>query len=413
MDLLFAGTPTLRRLQEGLFSPHLAHLDDLASVRLQQGYARMTVTHQIQVVARFADWLEAAGLGLHQLTTEIVTDFLKNGLGPWSGRGMASLVRAFVVLLQRAGVTAPVPDVRPTEIECLIDAFEQFLLRERALSKATAKNYTPIVKLFLTETFDTGGAGLSVLAAAGVTAFIRRHARDHSHGRLRADLTALRVFFRYLLVEGKVGTDLSGAVPPVAEWRLQSLPKALPPDDVVHLVNSCDFKTPAGRRDYAILLLLSRLGLRAGDVVHLMLDNLDWEAGEIVLCGKGRRIDRLPLPQDVGLAIAEYLQHGRPPGAPTRRVFVSPYAPFNGFRSSVAVCSIMRRGLRRAKLTPARKGAHILRHALATRMLRGGATLTEIGRILRHQYQDTTAIYAKVNLDALRPLALRWPGGAV
>jgi site-specific recombinase XerD len=413
MDLLFTGTPTLRRLQEGLFSAHLAHVDDIASVRLHQGYSHLTLKHQIQVVAHFADWLAARELGLRQLTSEILTDFLKNGLGPWSGRGMASLTRDLVARLQRAGVTAPVPEVEETAIDLIVHAFEQFLLRERAVSKATVKNYTPIVRNFLTEKFDPSQAGLSALTASDVTSFVRLHARDHSHGRLRVDLTALRVFFRFLLLEGDLDKDLSGAVAPVAEWRLQSLPKALPPDDVNSLVRSCDFNTPAGRRDYAVLLLLSRLGLRGGDIVHMMLDDLDWEAGEIVLRGKGRRVDRLPLPQDVGMAIAEYLQHDRPPHTPTRRVFVSPYAPHDGFRSTTAICSIMRRGLRRANLTPARKGAHTLRHALATRMLRGGATLTEIGRILRHRYQNTTAIYAKVDLDALRPLAQRWPGGAV
>ena len=412
MDL-FTGATTLRRLQEGPFSPHLAHLSELASVRQQQGYARKTLHQEILVVAHFADWLEARGLCLHQLNGEILTDFLKNGLGPWSGRGMASLTRDLVARLQGAGVTAPVPEVEETEIDSIVHAFERFLARERAVSKATVKNYAPIVRTFLDERLDPNRAGLSALTASDVTAFVRLHARDHSHGRLRVELTALRVFFRYLLLEGEIDRDLSGAVPPVADWRLQSLPKALPPDDVNNLVKSCDFKAPAGRRDYAILLLLSRLGLRGGDIVHMMLDDLDWEAGEIVLRGKGRRVDRLPLPQDVGMAIAEYLQHDRPPHAPTRRVFVSPYAPHNGFRSSVAICCIMRRGLRRANLAPPRKGAHMLRHALATRMLRGGATLTEIGRILRHRYQNTTTIYAKVDFDSLRPLAQQWPGGAV
>jgi len=225
-------------------------------------------------------------------------------------------------------------------------------------------------------------------------------------------VTALRAFLNYLLLRGDIHTNFAGSVLKVANWRLQTLPKALEPELVQQLLGGCDRGTPAGKRDYAILLLLARLGLRGGEVVNLSLDSIDWDAGQLILFGKSRRLDRLPLPHDLGDAIAAYLQHGRPVCS-TRHVFVRALPPYRGFSSSVAICDIVRRALLRAGLTPARKGAHLLRHGLAKQMMRNGASLTEIGQLLRHQRVDTTAIYAKVDQEALQPLALPWPGGAV
>ena len=184
----------------------------------------------------------------------------------------------------------------------------------------------------------------------------------------------------------------------------------LEPEQVESLLKECRKDIPSGRRDYAILLLLARLGLRAGEVVHLELNDIDWEKGEISVRGKSIRQDRLPMPQDVGEALAGYLIHGRP-RCPSRRVFIRIQAPWQGFTSSVAICDVVRRALVRAGLSLTHKGSHLLRHCLATRMLSGGATLSEIGEILRHQLPSTTEIYAKVDVAALRHLALPWKGG--
>jgi site-specific recombinase XerD len=203
--------------------------------------------------------------------------------------------------------------------------------------------------------------------------------------------------------------DLAAVVPTVANHRFSGLPKFLTPDEIERLLHVCDLGTVAGRRDYAILLLLARLGLRAGEVVHMTLEDIDWDAGELVIRGKSRRENRLPLPVDVGKAFAQYLRHGRPRCC-SRRVFIRLSAPHQGFSSSVAVCDVVRRALARAGLNPAFKGAHLLRHSLATRMLRAGASMGEIGQILRHRLANTTEIYAKVDLTALRALAEPWPG---
>jgi site-specific recombinase XerD len=219
---------------------------------------------------------------------------------------------------------------------------------------------------------------------------------------------ALRVFLRWIHQRGTTARSLAGCVPAVAASRLATVPKSLPGEQVESLLQRCDRSTLIGRRDYAILLLLARLGLRAGDVVAMELDDLDWEGGELLVRGKGGRQDRLPLPRKVGAAVAAYLRHGRP-RCSTRRVFVRARAPHRGFCSSVAVSNIVQRGLERAGIEPPRKGAHTLRHALACTMLRRGASLAEIGQILRHRSPDTTAIYAKVDIAALRRLALAWP----
>jgi integrase/recombinase XerD len=191
---------------------------------------------------------------------------------------------------------------------------------------------------------------------------------------------------------------------------LSHLPKSLPPDQVERLLQCCDRRTPSGQRDYAILLLLARLGLRGGEVLAMTLDDPDWERGEILVRGKGQRLERLPLPKDVGAALVHYLRHVRP-SCSTRKLFIRMRAPRHGLRLS-AICCVIRRALKRAGLDPDFKGAHLLRHSLATNMLRKGASLSEIGQLLRHAQPTTTQIYAKVDIEALRRIALPWMGGA-
>jgi integrase/recombinase XerD len=250
---------------------------------------------------------------------------------------------------------------------------------------------------------------LAKLCADDVSEFVLHEVRTRQKS-MPVIVPALRVFLRWAHQRGKTERSLAGCVPAAATSPLATLPKSLSPDHIELLLCHCDRSIPVGRRDYSILLLLVRLGLRAGEIVAMELDDLDWERGEVVVRGKGGRQDRLPLPRDVGAALAAYLRRGRPECS-TRRVFIRARAPHRGFISSVAVSDIVHRGLRRAGLAPARKGAHTLRHALACSMLRRGASLTQIGQILRHRSPDTTAIYAKIDVGSLRQLALAWPAG--
>jgi site-specific recombinase XerD len=232
-----------------------------------------------------------------------------------------------------------------------------------------------------------------------------------SPGRAQTIVNALRSFFRYLSQRGEIAIDLATAVPTVARWQFSEIPKFLQPEQVKQILESCDRSTRTGKRNYAILLLMSRLGLRAGEIVHMELNDILWEAGEIIVKGKSSRDEKLPLPHDVGQAIATYLRNVRP-HCSSRRLFIRMVAPLRGFSSSVNVCTIVRRSLVQAGINTDFKGAHLFRHTLATNMLRGGANIAEIGEILRHQDPNATEIYIKVDFTSLRAIAQPWPGGA-
>src|SRR5690349_9816135 len=292
----------------------------------------------------------------------------------------------------------------------MVEEFRCYLLQERGLSTAALHNYLPVIEQFLSERFGNRTPIVRSLRAPDVTGFVVRHASHLSSVRAKLMVTALRSFFSYLRYRGAISTDLAGCVPTVPNWSLSALPRFLPAAEVECVLKCCDRKTSVGRRNYTILLLLARLGLRAGEVVVLNLGDIDWSTGQITIRGKGGRSAQLPLPPDVGEALASYLRDDRPRCA-TRRVFVRHRAPLAGFANSSTISSIVRRALQHTGIESAHTGAHVLRHSLATSLLRQGGSLDEIGELLRHQSLNTTAIYAKVDVAALQTLALAWPGG--
>ncbi len=390
------------------------HFPTFVAALAGRGYAKTTAEQQVRLVAEFGRWLErrnllAGGLDEHQCN-EFLRYRQRQGRPIRSHRTtlriLLDVLRGCEVIRSRDEMAADQDD----PICGIQHAFKCHVLEERGLSDATLINYSGVFRRFLRTRVEAGSVDLKKLRASEVTGFIAHEARTRS-GRMQVIVPATRLFLRWLYQRGETRTDLAGCVPAVANWRLATVPKALPSNQTARLLRSCDRATAVGRRDYALLLLLARLGLRAGEVVALRLDDFDWERGEIVVHGKGKRQDRLPLPSDVGAAIAAYLRHGRP-SCPARQVFVRARAPYQAFSSSVAVCNIIERGFKRAMLEPSRKGAHALRHGLACAMLRHGASLSEIGQILRHRNFDTTAIYAKVDLCALRGLAPAWPRSA-
>jgi len=270
--------------------------------------------------------------------------------------------------------------------------------------------YLDTVGRLLDWRFGTQSIELGALGVQDVNGFMLEQARRYSAGHTQLIASALRGFLRFLLQTGAIATDLAQYVPAPARRQLSGLPKFMPAEDVERLLESIDQAHPQGRRDYAVLLLLARLGLRAKEVAALRLEDVDWDAGELVIRGKGGRVERLPLPWEVGEALSRYLRDARP-ACSTRQVVVCMRAPRRGFRNGSAVGTIVRRALARADLHPPHQGAHLLRHSLATRLLRNGASLVEIGELLRHRNLDTTRIYAKVDERALRTLAPPWPGG--
>jgi site-specific recombinase XerD len=294
-----------------------------------------------------------------------------------------------------------------TAIDRLLREYAEYLARERGLSAATIRSLTDSAREFATFQLGAEGAGWDQLTASDIADFVRMEARLWSIGYCKNKVTGLRSLLRFLHIRGDISRNLADCVPAVAGWRLAWLPRALEPDQVERLFHSADRRSTVGLRDAAIVRLLVRLGLRAGEVAALTLDDLDWRAGEIVVHGKGARQSRLPLPQDVGKQLAAYLQRSRL-RALTRKVFLRSRAPHEGLGPG-GVIHAARRALRCAGI--AGGGAHVLRHTAATQMLRKGASLSEIAHVLRHRHVDTTAIYAKVDHATLRTLAQPWPEG--
>ena len=406
-DHFFPDPAVSERLHVG---PLSVYINSFARLLKEQGYARRTAEEKIRIVADLSRWLDRRQLRIKDLDEEKISEFLL--CRAHQGRTLREerpTLRDLLKDLRRVG-TIPAPPVDDSALYAIENSFARYLTQERGLTQATLDTYLQIARRFVSERFGPGAILLSELIPQDITRFILRNAHTISPRRTQLMVTALRSFLGFLYQRGQTATDLARSLPAVANWRLSGLPKFLRPEEVERLLQGCDQSSPPGQRDYAVLLLLARLGLRAGEVVHMVLDDIDWETGELIVRGKSAREDRLPLPQDVGEALAAYLCHGRP-RCSSRRVFIRMRAPHQGFSSSVAICNIVRRALARARLHPVRKGAHLLRHSLATQMIRQGACLAEIGEILRHQLPSTTEIYAKVDLVALSALAQPWPGG--
>ena len=378
-----------------------------------QGYAAASMKTSIRLVKDFSVWLDQRGIDGQGLSAKHVTDYLNDRwLHRRRRRGDAFTLHTFVRLAVPDGgkASSEQEDTIATVLRVQQD-FEQYLLRERGLAAASIRLYGDSVGRFLKNVFGDAEVRLDQLTATDVVRFVQVDAaRLHHPKRAQVMTTALRSFLQYGRYRGDIVADLHTCVPTVANWSMAGIPKTISTSQVQSLLAGCDRQSVAGRRDYAMLLLISRLGLRAGEVVDLMLDDLDWNEGAISIRGPAQRVDRLPLLSDVGAALVDYLQHGRP-ACSVRNVFLQIRAPRRALLGPSAVSCIVRRALLRAGIDSHTKGAHLLRHSLATQMLGGGASLGEIAEILRHRNQQTTTIYAKVDLVSLHTLALPWPGG--
>jgi integrase/recombinase XerD len=377
-------------------------------------YSPGALSDRVYQFDQLSRWLQREGLGAGELTGELAERFAAArraaGLVTWAAPRSAMLLVGY---LRGLGVAPPpAPVVARGPLEVLLADYRRYLLIERGLSDHTVFDaYVPAARLFLSELHGANGPDVGLLAAADVSLFLARECPKRSVSGARDLVCALRSLLRYLHVAGLIVAPLVWAVPAVADLRDRSLPRGLDPAAVRRLLASCDRRRLGGRRDFAILLLLSRLGLRAGEVAAIRLDDIDWHAGMLLVRGKGNREDALPLPTDVGEAIVSYLR--RRPRCESRALFLRVTAPRQGM-DRCTVAWVVRAACDRAGLP--RVGAHRLRHTAATGMLRAGASLPEIGQVLRHREQKTTAIYAKVDHAALRALARPWPvdlrGGA-
>ena len=383
-----------------------------ATVLVDQGYASQPAAQQLRLLAHVSRWLAAEGKEVAALDAEAVEAFvISRRAAGYSNHLTGEALRPLLGYLRRLGAVPGRGVLVPGgPVDVALERYRRYLMVERGLSVITVRVYVDAVRPFLAGRVLPDGRCLDLqdLEAAQVTAFVVARCRAQSRAAAKQTTTALRSLLVYLHVEGEIARPLAAAVPSVAGWRLAGLPKGLEPEEVRALLASCDRGVANGRRDFAILTTLVRLGVRAGEVAALSLDDIGWRAGEITVRGKGNRCERLPLPADVGEAISAYL-HGRGPvGTQERALFVRVKAP-QGSLTSSAVSSVVAAAARRAGLGTV--GAHRLRHTVATQMLRAGASLPEIGQVLRHRHMSTTAIYAKTDREALREIARPWPGG--
>ena len=408
LEDIFSDVRAIARHREGIFG---SYIDAFATDLDGQGYARFTVRMAVEAVARIGYWFADHRLDAGDTSEATIAEFCRQDkFADATRHGSKAALRMLLEQLQLLGVVAPAV----SETECsaaaqVTDRFARYLREERSLSEATVVNYCPEVTRFISGRFGTGSIDLTKLCVADLHAFVSRHARNYSARRVQLMLTVLRSFLRFLFLHGEIPSRLDYHVPTAPSWKKTDPPRWLSAEDIERVIASCDRHSDIGQRDYAILVLLARLGLRAGEVVSLELEDIRWETGAISVCGKGQHRKRFPLPDDVGEALAAYLKNVRRRGD-SRRVFLRAKAPYRGLGSSSTLDTIVRNALSRAGLDPPLKGAHLFRHSLATKMLRHGATLTEIGQILHHANPDTTSIYAKVDIDGLRALAMPWPG---
>ena len=376
------------------------------------GYSRKMRAVHLRLMGDLSCWLGEREETIAALSTPLLAEFIagRRAAGQRTGLSMRALRPLAEYLRGTGAVLAEEPASPSGPVEEAIAEYASYLHAERGLAAGTIEHETVLVRPFLAGRVREGGfKDLESLTAADVQAFVLDCARSASPARVQRTGTALRSLLRFLHLRGVTASPLAGAVPAAAGWKLSGLPRHLTQQEAARMVESCDLATVTGRRDRAVLLLLARMGLRAGEAAGLRLDDIGWRAGEITVRGKGSRHERLPLPPDVGEALASYLRDGRPARARGREVFAGVRAPHRPLTRG-AVTQIAARASQRCGLGTV--FAHRLRHTAAAGMLRGGASLEEIGQVLRHQRTLTTAIYAKVDYDGLRGLARPWPGDA-
>jgi site-specific recombinase XerD len=376
---------------------------------LELSYTPGTVRNVLKDVGGVGRWLEEENLDVSELTNESLEAFLC--ARRTTGRRRVASVRSFAPLLdylRSEGVIAPKTDPS-TPVGDLVALYTNWLVVERGLAAPTVLRYGNLARRFLEERLAAdGNRFVEDLTGTAVVGFLLRECPRVSVGAAKGRVAELRSLLRFLYLKGFTPLPLATAVPPVAGWHDTGVPAGISPSDVQHLLEGCDRSSSKGIRDFAILMLVARLGLRSAEVARLELDDIDWRAGEIVVRGKARRQDRLPLPNEVGEALSDYLCKARP-STPVRQVFLACKAPRRAIRPDL-VSDVTRRACERVGVP--RVGAHRLRHGLATEMLRRGATIIEVSQVLRHSDLATTAVYAKVDLGSLRNVAQPWPGAA-
>ena len=405
-----SGSRLFRRLRSGTYG----HLVELYAARLVEvGLSRHGTWRSLNVVGNLLAWMTSHRTKLSGLDERMVERYLRHhGAKQTIHLDDRAALKRWLLTLRTLGTIAPVPVPMNTPLQQIFAEFGHYLRSERGLTAKTIAHHQPAIRRFLFEVCPAGASDLGKLKQDEVIRYVECHAQDWSPKSAKLMCWSLRAFLRYLHHTGLNPHALAGCVPSIRQWNLVGLPTYLSAAQVQKALDGCDRASAVGRRDFAILMMLSKIGLRADEVATLTLDDIDWRAGDMLVRAKGRQRARMPIASDLGAAIVAYLQEGRPKSS-CRQLFLRSLAPHTGFASASAITMIAKTALERAGIQGyAHQGAHIFRHSLATELLRAGATLSEIGHLLRHKSHDTTRIYAKVDIEALRTLSLPWPGGA-
>lgn len=405
----------LQRLRAGPAGPYL---DDFAASLSAAHFKRSSMRTFLRSAAHFAEWSLSQGTEVGALDDAALEKFVRHlptcrclrrdgRKRSEKGYSIVAGARRFLAYLRASGVVADTQE-EAVPLPPLLLGFERWMQCHRGVKQVTLDSYRGLLRQLL----DALGDIPETYTAARLRSFVLDRASLLHHKSPRKVASTTRVFLRYLAAEGRCDVSLVDAIPRIAEWPLASVPRYLSSESVEQLIESCDTTTPNGVRDRAILLVLARLGLRPGDVAHLRLEDIDWEGARLRVFGKGRRESWLPLPQDVGDSILRYIEEARP-DIPDAHVFITAQAPIGPFRTATAVSSVVRGAVKRTGIKTRSKGAYILRHSAATEMLRQGASMGQIGVVLRHRSVNTTAIYAKVDIGLLRTMVQPWPDGEV
>lgn len=398
-----------------LLGPLAVHVDSFLTDLYAVGYAPRAVAKRRSIVTAFMRWTQAERVAVRDLSDAHLSAFLKRRPPRCDTRKEQAALRRFLAHVRARGVCSPTASRPDSSADELAHRYTAFLRTERGLAENSILVYGPSARDFLAYRLSKAGSlALDTLDAETIRAFLVERIAHGSSESSRLLTVSLRSLLRFLFLRGETPRDLSAAVPMVRTYRQSAVPAHLSPEEMERVLATPDASTTRGRRDAAILLLLARLGLRASEIVSLELADLHWRVGEIVVRGKGPRVDHVPLLADVGDAIVRYLRQDRGTSV-SRRVFLRLIPPRVGLSRPCAIDHIVRLALARAGVRPRyRRVAHLFRHSLATRMIRQGASIAEIAEVLRHRSQTTTAIYAKVSFEALRSMARPWPvsGGA-
>jgi integrase/recombinase XerD len=400
------------RIQEIRSCPAGNLLEGFAQALYEVGYAQLTARRHLRSAEHLVHWTGRRGIPVTSLEERFVAEFSHHlnrcrctRYGRTHRRELESGVRLFIGYLRRAGVLTTPINEEPIEEPALLVSFGRWMRQQRGTCDATLYNYGLDLRGLLKEV----GQDPAAFHAQMLRNFVLERTQQCGWASAKRCVTAVRAFLRFLIADGRCAAGLDAAIPTLAHWRLSTLPRYLQSEDVERVIASCDPTTPIGTRDRAILLLLARLGLRAGDIFRLRLGDIDWKEAGIRVAGKGRRQSSLPLTQEIGDAIVAYIKDGRPQ-TDVDALFIRSRAPFRALASHCAISMVVIQAMRRAGVTcPSRGAAHVLRHSIASSMLRQGASLQEIAGVLRHRSIATTEIYAKIDVVALRQIAQPWP----